>query len=211
MHDPMTVAFTVRNRLVRPKTWTDGHKYWPHLITIWHVDPERRGDDDSCDWFGRRRRLNSREEALDSALGNLTHVLGNAPFYPDPRLYGHEPHAYQVIDAPMKELRVAANEWRRGGRRLHPRWHVWHWKVQLHPVQHFKRWAFSRCRECGAGFSWGYAPVSGSWYGRGPSWFRNAEHVYHSECHNEVIRRAENAAAVQQAADLLGIDPLGAV
>src|ERR1044072_3419635 len=26
----------------------------------------------------------------------------------------------------------------------HPRWHFWHWELQIHPVQTFKRWAFSR-------------------------------------------------------------------
>lgn len=194
MHDPMTVAFTIKNWLLPAKELSRGYKYRPALVTIWHVDPERGGSDDSCDWFGRRRKLSPRESALVDAIGELTHVLGNAPFYPDTRLYGHEPHNYQVIDAPIKELRVAANEWRKRRRRLHPRWHVWHWKVQVHPVQHFKRWAFSRCRECGGRFRWGYAPVSGSWYGRGPSWFRNAEEVYHGDCHSQMVaRRAEQA------------------
>lgn len=38
MHDPMTVAFEI------PRPWP--------LVTVWHVDPERDGTDDSCDWFG---------------------------------------------------------------------------------------------------------------------------------------------------------------
>ncbi len=64
----------------------------------------------------------------------------------------------------------------------HPRWHIWHWSLQVHPLQAFKRWAFSRCQGCGKRFSWGYCPVSGSWYGKGPRWFRKEPHVFHSEC-----------------------------
>lgn len=52
MHDPMTVAFQIRY------PWP-----WPRMsagkivlrrdsfITVWHVDPERDGTDDSCGWF----------------------------------------------------------------------------------------------------------------------------------------------------------------
>lgn len=37
----------------------------------------------------------------------------------------------------------------------HPRWHVHHWKFQVHPWQQFKRWAFARCSDCRKGFKWG--------------------------------------------------------
>lgn len=37
----------------------------------------------------------------------------------------------------------------------HPRWHVHHWKLQVHPWQQFKRWAFARCAGCRKGFRWG--------------------------------------------------------
>lgn len=43
MHDPCTVAHEVRI------PWLD--RKIP-ILTIWHVDPERDGSDDSCDWFG---------------------------------------------------------------------------------------------------------------------------------------------------------------
>lgn len=80
-------------------------------------------------------------------------------------------------------LRVLA-AWNRYHRRWwqHPRWHFWHWRIQVHPVQQFKRWAFSRCAKCGRRFCWGYSPVSHSWNGGGPRWFRSEQGVYHSEC-----------------------------
>jgi hypothetical protein len=52
----------------------------------------------------------------------------------------------------------------------HPRFHLHHWKIQIHALQDFKRWAFSRCAGCGRRFSWGYAPVTGQWNSEGPRW-----------------------------------------
>lgn len=49
MHDPMTVAFEIPNIFVR-KTKLG---YRPSIITIWHIDPETDGSDDSCGWFKR--------------------------------------------------------------------------------------------------------------------------------------------------------------
>jgi hypothetical protein len=43
MHDPMTLAFEIR------APWKRGG-YRPTLLAVWHVDPERGGDDDSCGW-----------------------------------------------------------------------------------------------------------------------------------------------------------------
>lgn len=63
----------------------------------------------------------------------------------------------------------------------HPRWHIWHWKINVGPLLSFKRWAFSRCAKCGGRFPWGYAPI-GPWGGNGPRWFRNEPGVYHHGC-----------------------------
>lgn len=64
----------------------------------------------------------------------------------------------------------------------HPRWHVWHWQINIEPLMSFKRWAFSRCAKCGKRFTWGYAPTSHSWNSDGPQWFKSEAHVYHSDC-----------------------------
>ena len=71
----------------------------------------------------------------------------------------------------------------------HPRWHVHHWRIQVHGVQAFKRWAFSRCEGCGKRFPWGYAPTSHQWSGGGPRWFRGEPGVYHNECSTEKVSR----------------------
>ena len=70
----------------------------------------------------------------------------------------------------------------------HPRWHVWHWRIQVHPTQNFKRWAFSRCAECGGRFTWGYSPVSSQWYGSGPKWFKGESGVYHHDCSGTKVK-----------------------
>ena len=99
MHDPFTQV-----------------AHFPKLgIIIWHRDPERRGNDDSCDWHGRHRPLNSREQAIVEAIWDLETLLDNRPHFPD----SPEHRRFQV-------LKEAIYQWQRRGRRLHPRWHVWH-------------------------------------------------------------------------------------
>lgn len=63
----------------------------------------------------------------------------------------------------------------------HPKFHIHHWRFQLHPMQRFNRWMFSRCAGCGGRFSWGYAPMSG-WGGEGPQFLKGEKGVYHHEC-----------------------------
>lgn len=54
----------------------------------------------------------------------------------------------------------------------HPRWHVWHWRLQIHPLQKLMRRLFTRCAECGKSFGWNESPV-GTWSG---------DKVWHSAC-----------------------------
>ena len=53
----------------------------------------------------------------------------------------------------------------------HPRWHVHHWKLQIHPWQQFKRWAFARCSGCRKGFRWGERV-----------WGYGGPEIYHDTC-----------------------------
>lgn len=49
MHDPMTVAHEIK------WPWKNKKGYRKPIFTIWHVDPEKDGTDDSCGWFKRAR------------------------------------------------------------------------------------------------------------------------------------------------------------
>ena len=56
----------------------------------------------------------------------------------------------------------------------HPRWHIYHWKIQIRPLQKFKRLLFDRCCVCGRGFGWNETAI-GNWHG---------DKMRHSNCDN---------------------------
>lgn len=296
MHDPCTQICVI------PLPWfhtsTMGktkYRYWHPLITVWHVDPERGGGDDSCGWF--RPRLTKEQQSIVKSLAGdevrdpwfmslsaktnpnpiecenyirgafllvsrclenryankgglrkpvtleeatkwaviLTHNSvdnfrtslcflsgwhGNwykdgVPNTVEQDLWFREESAKGFFGAIMGYILRERRPWYK-----HPRWHVMHWKrkrdfskenpgwdagemrdwrekhpykywglpvpvvgwqIQIHPIQAFKRWAFSRCSICGKGFKYGESPCSGQWNGTGPRWFRS-ENVYHMNC-----------------------------
>lgn len=53
MHDPNTLAFDI---YLGRKLKKNGH-YRSPIISIWHLDPEKDGSDDSCGWFIRSRHI----------------------------------------------------------------------------------------------------------------------------------------------------------
>lgn len=64
MHDPQTVAFEIPSpfKVKKPvSTFFPKGFYRKTLITIWHVDPETDGTDDSCGWFMRPRHGDQRK------------------------------------------------------------------------------------------------------------------------------------------------------
>jgi len=164
MHDPMTVAFDI----AIPKFWRKkkfGIRGRIELLTIWHVDPEKDGSDDSCDWFGSRR---TREH------GWYPHMLDSYHQMSD--------EAKEAIDFLWYAFRskLSARPWWR-----HPRWHIHHWQFQIHFLQALKRYLFSRCMKCGGRFTWREAAdgqVIGEWSSKGPSWFKNTERIRHMDC-----------------------------
>lgn len=267
MHDPTTQAFDIKYPWLKygkkgRNKFEQGYR--ESFITIWHVDPQKDGTDDSCGWFKRARhgdkatlqRIIRRFEfdwdrSFTSEDTKRTYYTGY--FFPKdggngyPQLspiaitmnlfflaalehfdrgdenwdrsrkkawkflncniaeiicFAENPtdsmqtsicQTYGVDDRPnarQERIENFANiiygwilreerPWYR-----HPRWHVHHWKLQVHLLQMFKRWAFSKCCKCGKQFSWGYSPVSNNWDSTGPRWFRSEEGVYHSDCRN---------------------------
>lgn len=249
MHDPQTVAHEIKypwRAYKASEARNDFERtYRRSVITIWHVDPERDGSDDSCGWSwphltkqqidrlksfawaegrdpyflrcGRKEWVGTRAEAEALCRGLILHVAElvgvritfdeaanlaskkiHSPdcsdfatafcFVPgyhtnssEDRRDDREQRFLSVCSGLARELLRERRPWYR-----HPKWHVWHWKFQIHPLQQFKRWAFSRCAACGKRFPYGYAPTSHQWSGGGPRWFRSERHVYHSECSADV-------------------------
>lgn len=229
MHDPMTVAFEIKSPIKRKSQW------WPHgyretLVTIWHCDPEKHGDDDSCGWsfvrlskddlewaaklakdeyrfwFGAEydiinHRLNDNLEILAAVWLAARHrAIGKAQYKPltswdigeifhlmvcSGDNFGNivrsaknkEEDFERMIVLTLRCFRTAIRPWYKK-----PRWHFWHWRFQVHPIQQLKRFLFSRCAGCGGRFTYGYSPTTGQWDSKGPQWFRSEQGVYHSEC-----------------------------
>jgi hypothetical protein len=62
-------------------------------------------------------------------------------------------------------------------------WHVHHWRVQFHPIQHFRRWALTRCEWCGGRSRKGDAVnVSKQWDRDGGHWWRGERGLFHGDC-----------------------------
>lgn len=263
MHDPATVAFDINI----PLPWkTDGilksdGRVWDkyHLATIWHVDPEKDGTDDSCGWFMRARHGN--KEVLEKIAKRFeydwdkVYVPSRDDHDPDDGEYRGEvyhrgffkpngdPH-FSVHGIVLNLFFIACIEhfqsdgrtnWKRAKRFLrknlleillfaenptdslfdgitrkfekncgeeygtrareerirnmasciyawilraeqpwyrHPRWHIHHWRIQIHFWQMFKRCWIDRCSICGKGFKYKES-VYGDW---------NGARIWHDRC-----------------------------
>lgn len=252
MRDPMITAFEIQSPFKHKSVWFP-EGYRKTLITIWHVDPERDGTDDSCGWFMRSRHgdpkalerivkrfesdwdstfspgksrtyncglfrpdglphlsvagiavnlfflaalevFGTRDKAMAWIHGRLAEILLFAENPTDSLHDGFtrkfaigcgEPYTRQARDERIRDTASCIYSWILRDTRpwyKHPRWHFWHWKIQVHPVQKFKRWVFSRCAKCGQRFNYGECPVSHQWDGTGPLWFRTENGVFHHKC-----------------------------
>lgn len=70
----------------------------------------------------------------------------------------------------------------------HPRWHIWHWRIQCHPWQSLRRGLFDRCEVCGKGFPIAATVVSTCWDRPRPTglarlaFWRSTTHIRHDNC-----------------------------
>ncbi|MGN6724135.1 MAG: hypothetical protein ACTHJM_16125 [Marmoricola sp.] len=62
-------------------------------------------------------------------------------------------------------------------------WHIHHWKLQIHPLQHFRRWAFTRCEWCsGRSRKGDYVNNSRGWERAESPWWKGERGLYHDDC-----------------------------
>ena len=64
----------------------------------------------------------------------------------------------------------------------HPRWHFWHWRLQVHPYQLLRRFLLSRCCKCGGRFKYGESPVTDQWDNPKPKFLQGETGLYHGDC-----------------------------
>ena len=278
MHDPNTVAFELRKPLWKYRPWPKGVSRWEDMnpkqqrrrdrmwrqgyreswATIWHVDTERDGTDDSCGWFIRQRHAD--QKVLERIAKRFEHDFDRVFRSDSGTVYfcglftpNGEPH-FSVQGVVLNLFFLAACEhfncnghtnWRKARQWMqrnlfdimlfaenptdslydglmrkfeigcgeqytpearaerinnlasciytwilrherpwwkHPRWHFWHWKIQITFFQNLKRFIWSRCELCGGRFKWGESPVSSQWDSDGPRWFRGERSIRHSAC-----------------------------
>lgn len=253
MHDPMTVAFEIKRPWPQGRSGLGaGRRYFSPLVTIWHVDPESDGSDDSCGWsrpksdakhierirklgeqqyydlFGKRRATiegkdyaylcfePSTYEAVYWAwraikfqgrkgwrFGEGRNVLSAAELQEIQELASNPVDNIQHTVATVASAEACANFFRivdscfrRFNRPWyrHPRWHIWHWQIQIHPWQQFRRWALTRCAHCGKGFAYGESPVSHSWHSARPKFLQGEIGLYHGDCSSAALPPRQAAA-----------------
>lgn len=67
------------------------------------------------------------------------------------------------------------------------KWHFWHYRVQVPPIQHLRRWLFTRCEYCGGKSRKGHAVnVSSSWYNKRTRWWQGEVGLHHGGCQRPV-------------------------
>lgn len=63
------------------------------------------------------------------------------------------------------------------------RWHVWHWRIQVHPFQAWRRWLLTRCEWCGGRSRTGDAVnISHQWDRKREPWWRGERGLFHTDC-----------------------------
>ena len=73
-------------------------------------------------------------------------------------------------------------------------WHVHHWKLQIHPLQHFRRWAMTRCEWCGGKSRKGdLVNHSREWHRAKTAWWKGERGLFHQDCSS--ISSAHNQCA----------------
>lgn len=68
----------------------------------------------------------------------------------------------------------------------HPRWHFWHWRIQLHPWQNLKRRFWTKCCKCGKRGFKRHQQAIGNWSGT---------EIWHSTCDGGGIQAGQKEAA----------------
>lgn len=63
------------------------------------------------------------------------------------------------------------------------RWHVHHWRIQISPLQHLRRWALTRCAWCGGRSRKGDSVnISQAWHEKKTPWWRGEPDLFHLDC-----------------------------
>lgn len=165
MHDPMVVAFDVKVPI--PKRWRfsdprDGTRW--ALLRGRYQNPEHLGQPMEPWWRPKGWHLIVAGRAYRwRTVATIWHV--------EPGGHDSGEVCKHYVKTPGESM-VFLRGWR---------WHVWHWRIQIPPLQDLRARLFDRCVECGRK---GRPNVSHQWHGKHLGWwkFRSREGLYHREC-----------------------------
>lgn len=178
MHDPMVVAFVIRRPWPQLTTWGARGRRW-HLATRFRPAPGSpveaealaTGRDPFPWWRPRSWRLEPVVAGRALRFPALITVWHREPGGKDS---GEVCRHYRRDRLPDGSYRT---------RILHGwRWHVHHFRVQIHALQALRRWALTRCTWCGGRHRKG-DPVNVRNGNRQPvPWWRGERGLYHHDC-----------------------------
>lgn len=162
MHDPLVVAHKIPSLLPHRVSWRErGGRRWGFDVSR-RTNPENRGERTYRWWRpkGYTLRLAGRAYGL-GRLATIWHV---------------EPGGRDAFEVCKRTTR-----WK---------WHVHHWRLQVHALQELRARLFDRCAECGRR---GRPNVSHQWDGPGVGWrkWRSAPGLFHHECSSLVHLRKQ--------------------
>lgn len=157
MHDPLSIAFEIRNP-------------WPKRDESYDTDPAATRGRLAGRWTWRLP---------------FFRVAGYGWYFSCFITVWHrEPGGHDVGEICKHATRVQGTDgkWRY---KFHHAWklHIHHWHIQVHPYQRFRRWALTRCEWCGGRSRKGDpVDVSNGAYREKTAWWRGEEGLYHHDC-----------------------------
>lgn len=112
--------------------------YWIYRLLAWRL-------------HGRRESLTYKETVL--CLDLAINPTDNLRWHCQAALENPEEFETLFLLVYRQYLRLHRPWWK------HPRYHLHHWRIQIHPLQNLKRFIFKRCAACGKRFPWNYSPI----------------------------------------------------
>jgi len=116
--------------------------------------------------------------------GAFTVLAGRGLYWPALITVWHrDPSGYDSTTCP-----ISGRAWR---------WHIHHWHIQIHPLQHARRRLLTRCAWCGGrSVKDDHVNISHSWDGPRERWWQGEPGLYHHDC--SAIKMAHATCVCEQ-------------
>lgn len=145
----------------------------------------------ACVWEHEYARTKGNASKCWDAAGRFINKhYGDIALFAENPIDSMRDHIHQVFGKEAREVRIRSvvnivYSWTLRKMRpwyKHPKWHIHHWVIQVHPFQWLRAWLFDRCETCGKGFKWKEPTVTKHWSRPKTPWFGSAKHINHERC-----------------------------